>query len=80
MEMWVRTDRLLATRCVQRLPSGNTPLQSWVVYAGGTATTHLPAYAALLVRMVRNAAQPASEMLLAREWLRTMFATCKSSR
>jgi hypothetical protein len=25
------TDRLFATRCGQRLPSGNTPLQSWLV-------------------------------------------------
>jgi hypothetical protein len=33
-QTWVRTDRLLATRCGQRLPSGNipnTPLQSWLV-------------------------------------------------
>jgi hypothetical protein len=39
VEAWVRTDRLLATRCVQRLPSGSTPLHSWVVYAGGIAST-----------------------------------------
>jgi hypothetical protein len=39
METGLRTDRLLATRCVQRLPSGNNPLQSWVVYAGGIAIT-----------------------------------------
>src|SRR5215469_8806523 len=24
-QTWVRTDRLLATRCIQRLPSGSTP-------------------------------------------------------
>src|SRR5215469_17472205 len=65
-QTWVRTDRLVATRCVQRLPSGNTPLQSWLVYWAGTATTRLPAYAALLSRMVRNAHHPASLMLLAR--------------
>jgi hypothetical protein len=39
VERWVRTDRLLAARCGQRLPSGNTPLESWLVEAGGTATT-----------------------------------------
>src|SRR5215472_18713211 len=73
-QTWVRTDRLFATRCVQRLPSGNTPLQFWLVYAGGTATTHLPAYAALLVRLARNAAQPASLMLLARWGFRTIHS------
>jgi hypothetical protein len=31
----VRTDRLFATRCVQRPPSANTPLQSWLVEACG---------------------------------------------
>jgi hypothetical protein len=34
----VRTDRLLTTRCVQRFSSGSTPLQSWLVNTGGTAT------------------------------------------
>src|SRR5215469_11836319 len=61
-QTWVRTDRLLATRSRQRLPSGNTPntlRQAWLVYWAGTAITHLPASAALHVRMLRNAAQAA---------------------
>src|SRR5262249_9918043 len=56
------------------------PLQSWLVSAGGTATTRRPAYAALAARMARNCAQLASAMLFAREWFRTRLATCKSSR
>ena len=78
--MWVRTDRLLATRCVQRLPSGNTLstlLQSWLLNAGGTAIAHVPAYTALLVR---NAAHPVSQMRLSRWGLRTRLRTCTSSR
>src|SRR5258707_4448814 len=72
-QIWVRTERLFWTRSPQ-------PLQSWLVHAGGTATTHLPAYAALLVRMVRNCAHPASLMLFARRGFRTRLRTCKSSR
>ncbi len=42
--MWVRTLRLLGTRSPQ-------PLQSWLVYWAGTATTRRPAHAALASRM-----------------------------
>src|SRR5215469_6928111 len=52
-QTWVRTERLFST-CSPHL------LQSWLVYAGGTATTRRPAHAALPSRMVRNWAHPAS--------------------
>jgi hypothetical protein len=38
-----------------------------------------PAHAALKERMLKNAAQPASETDLARWWFLTMLRTCKSS-
>jgi hypothetical protein len=71
---WVRTDRLVATRCVQRTaaPSGQHPT---TVLAGvrGRDRNHLtPAHAALASRIVRNVAQPASLMRLARWWFRTI--------
>jgi hypothetical protein len=59
----VRTLKLLRTR----LPH---PLHSWEVYAGGTASTRLPAHAALQASIVRKAYQPASWM----DMLRPAFA------
>ena len=41
--------------------------------------TRIPAFAALKARMARNALQPASLMLLAREWFLTMLRTRSSS-
>src|SRR5215472_10580822 len=43
-QTWVRTDRLFAPRCLQRLPAGTTPLQSWLVYwlvSAGRHCAHL---------------------------------------
>src|SRR5215471_12780198 len=54
-----RTDKPLATSTLQ-------PEQIWLVNAGLTAITERPAHAALKLRMLRNAAHPASAMLLAR--------------
>src|SRR6185369_16617455 len=59
-----RTDKPLDTSTPQ-------PEHVWLVNAGLTATTRLPAHAALWVRMLRNAAHPASLMLLARWWFLT---------
>src|SRR5258708_7542539 len=73
VQTWVRMLNDFGTRSPQAL-------HSCEVNAGGTATTCLPAYAAVPSRIVRNAAQPASEMLLARCWFRTMLATRRSSR
>jgi hypothetical protein len=55
------------------------PEHVWLVNAGSTAGTRFPALAALKVRRARNALQPASAMLLAREWVRTRLATRTSS-
>jgi hypothetical protein len=55
----VRTDRLFSTRAPH-------PEQSWDVDAGLTASTRLPAHAALYARMDRKWPHPASCML----WLR----------
>jgi hypothetical protein len=54
-----RTDKPLATITPQTE-------QVWVVEAGDTATTERPAHAALKLRMLKNADQPASVLLLAR--------------
>src|SRR5215813_10008295 len=54
-----RTDKPIETSTPQ-------PEHRWLVNAGGTATTERPAHAAVKLRVVRNAAQPASAMLLAR--------------
>src|SRR6185369_8693875 len=59
-------------------PTTATVLAGIGRWAGGTATTRRPAHAALASRMVRNCVHPASLMRLARWWLRTMLATCKS--
>ena len=55
------------------------PEQVWLVNAGSTASTVLPAFAALKFRMARNADHPASCMDFARWWFLTMLRTCKSS-
>src|SRR5262249_41953207 len=67
-----RTDKPLETSTPQ-------PEQIWLVSAGGTAMARFPAYAALKARMLRNAAQPASWMDLARWWFLSILAVCKSS-
>ena len=53
VQTWVRT---LKESCV-RLPQ---PLQSYVVYAGLTASTRFPAHAALKARIERKWPHPAS--------------------
>src|SRR5262245_26609936 len=55
------------------------PEHVWLVNAGLTAITERPAHAALTLRMLKNALQPASETLLARWWFLTMLAVCNSS-
>src|SRR5262249_42229948 len=49
----VRTERLFSTRSPH-------PLQSWEVYAGGTACTRFPAHSALKARITRKLYHPAS--------------------
>jgi hypothetical protein len=68
-----RTLKPLRTRVPQ-------PLHSWLVEAGYTASTRRPAQAAVAARIARNAAQPASLLLLARGWFRTRWRTGTSSR
>src|SRR5262245_53664501 len=62
-QTWGRTESLFWMRAPQ-------PLQSCDVYAGGTASTRLPAHAALQARMTRKACQPAFWM----DVLRPAFA------
>src|SRR5215469_3840583 len=63
-QLWVRTESALAMRSPQSVPSARTLEQSWVVYAAGTASTRLPAHAALYARTDRKWRHPASCMLL----------------
>jgi hypothetical protein len=72
-QTWGRPLKLVGTRSPQ-------PEQSWLVNAGGTATTRVPAHSAVPARRGRNCAPPAAERLVARGWLRTMVATRRSSR
>src|SRR5260370_41461502 len=62
-QQWVRTLSVLGTRSPQ-------PEHSWLVYAGLTASTRLPAHAALKASMDRKRLQPASWILLLRPVLR----------
>jgi hypothetical protein len=57
IQTWVRTLKDFSTRSPQ-------PEQSCDVDAGSTASTRLPAHAALRARMMRKWPQPASRMLL----------------
>src|SRR5258708_29543691 len=62
-QQWVRTLRVLGTRSPQ-------PEQSWLVYAGLTASTRFPAHAALKASRDRKLPHPASWLLLLRPVLR----------
>jgi hypothetical protein len=74
------TVRALVPADGQAFLDDDTAARTGLAGIGGRhATTRRPAHAALALRMLKNALQPASEMLLARWWFLTILDVRKSS-